>query len=163
MLGLYVCGWVRIFCPSRIQTVLNDTANAERFRTFTTSYYRDVDAAILMYSVDDPYTFESLQSWIEEATEYCARSRKFVWAVIGNKSDLQFEVGVDRVGQICEHLNTKLCFYTSAKTGENVVSAFEEIVREIHRRNSGDKRTSMRDRTDSIQLKTSPNKAPCCK
>ena len=146
-----------MFVP-HVQTVLNDTANAERFRTFTTSYYREVDAAILMYSVDDSYTFECLQSWIEEANEYCARSKKFVWAVIGNKSDLQLEVEMDRVRQLCEHVNTKLCFYTSAKTGENVISAFEEIIREIHKRHSGDRRSSM----GSIQLKTSSNSVSCC-
>ena len=150
-------------CVPHMQAVLNDTANAERFRTFTTSYYRDVDAAILMYSVDDTYTFESLQSWIEEASEYCARSKKFVWAVVGNKSDLQSEVGVDRAHQLCEHLNTKFCFHTSAKTGENVVSVFEEIIQEVHRRNS-DTRSSVGGRRNSIQLRPSSGSKnqSCC-
>ena len=118
-----------------------------------------------MYSVEDPYTFESLQSWIEETREYCARSKNFVWAVVGNKSDLQFEIEEYRVSQICEQLNTKLCFYTSAKTGENVVSVFEEIIKVVDKRYSGERRISAGGRGASIQLKVSSSgskKRLCC-
>ncbi|KAL5467114.1 hypothetical protein EMCRGX_G031299 [Ephydatia muelleri] len=46
---------------------LFDTAGAERYQrsAVTSNYFRDSDAALLMYSVADSNTFENLTEWIE--------------------------------------------------------------------------------------------------
>lgn len=113
------------------QVHLHDTGGGERFRTLTSNFYRNADAAILMYSVEDQYTFENLQEWIENAQDSVDLDN-FVWALVGNKCDLPLEIEHDNILDKCEFLGTKLSFFTSAKTGENVKAAFEEIVEAVH-------------------------------
>ena len=111
--------------------MLHDTFGAERFRTFTSTYYRGSDAALLMYSVEDQASLDYLYEETKNA-EYLIDSSDFVWAVIGNKSDLPSAVEEYRVKSLCELLDTKLLFFTSAKTGENVKSAFEQVIHAVH-------------------------------
>ena len=122
------------FFPS--QAYLVDTGGGERFRTLTSNFYRNADAALLMYSVEDRYTFENLQEWIEDA-QNIVDSENFIWALVGNKSDLGREVEDHRVKARCEQLSTRLSFFTSAKTGSNVIESLERVVTQIHRKRLG--------------------------
>ena len=108
-----------------------DTAGSERFRSLTSNYYFKADAALLMYSVDDSYSFERLQDEIQNAARFTDPDY-FVWALIGNKSDLTMEVDVRRIEARCEQLHTNLKFFTSAKTGENVLEALEAVIKHVH-------------------------------
>ena len=108
-----------------------DTAGGERFRTLTSNYYFKSDAALLMYSVEDNYSFERLQEEIENAARFIDID-DFVWALIGNKCDLPIEIEESRIDARCEQLNTDLKFFTSAKTGENVLAALETVVTYVH-------------------------------
>ena len=113
------------------QAYLHDTGGGERFRTLTSNFYRNADAAILMYSVEDSYTFENLQEWVESASEVVDLDT-FVFALVGNKSDQPLEVQHESIKARCDMLNTQLSFFTSAKTGENVLQAFEKIISHVH-------------------------------
>ena len=85
-----------------------------------------------MYSVEDRFTFENLQEWIENAHDSIEDIDNFVWVLVGNKTDLPLEIEHDTILSKCEQLNTELSFFTSAKTGENVTAAFERIIEAIH-------------------------------
>ena len=85
--------------------------------------------------MEDSYTFDSLQEWIDDADRYI-NSDELVWALLGNKCDLYDEVGEERVVTQCKQLNTKLCYQCSAKTGENVMEAFQDIIAAIHKNKS---------------------------
>lgn len=121
------------------QCYLNDTGGGERFRTLTSNFYRNASGAILMYSVEDRFTFENLQEWIENAHDSIDDIDNFVWALVGNKSDLPLEIEHDTILARQEQLNTDLSFFTSAKTGENVTAAFERIIEAIHSKKCGTK------------------------
>ncbi|XP_076822351.1 ras-related protein Rab-13-like isoform X2 [Clavelina lepadiformis] len=41
-----------------------DTAGSEKFRSLAPLYMRDADGVIMVYAVDDPQSFESLEGWI---------------------------------------------------------------------------------------------------
>ena len=114
-----------------------------------------------MYSIEDRYTFENLQEWVESASEVVELD-SFVFALVGNKSDLPLEVEHESIKARCDMLNTQLSFFTSAKTGENVVEAFERIVQHVHTvkngRPSGAARNSIINPTISH-----PSKRSCCK
>ncbi len=120
-----------------LQCYLHDTGGGERFRTLTSNFYRNASAAILMYSVEDRFTFENLQEWIDNAIDSIDDIDNFVWALIGNKSDLPLEIEHDTIVSRQEHLNTELSFFTSAKTGENVIQSLDRIIEDIHSRKSG--------------------------
>ena len=118
-----------------IQVYLHDTGGGERFRTLTANFYRHADAAILMYSVEDRYTFENLQEWVESAADVVDMD-SFMFALVGNKSDLPLEVEHESIKARCDTLGTQLSFFTSAKTGENVAESFKKIVQHLHRTSS---------------------------
>ncbi len=90
-----------------------------------------------MYSVEDKFTFENLQEWIENATDSIDDIDNFVWALVGNKSDLPLEIEHDTILARQEQLLTNLSFFTSARTGENVTAAFERIIESIHSKRLG--------------------------
>lgn len=92
-----------------------------------------------MYSVEDRFTFENLQEWIENARDSIADIDNFVWALVGNKSDLPLEIEHDTIIARQEQLQTQLSFFTSAKTGENVVASFERIIEAIHTKKMEDR------------------------
>ena len=119
-----------------IQVSLWDTqiGGYERRRYSSTNnnhFYRNLNGALLVYSVEDSYTFENLQKWIEDASKHVP-IEPFVWAVIGNKCDLPNDVEKIKVDQLCEWLQTKLFYSVSAKTGHNVMEAFQDVVTTIH-------------------------------
>lgn len=144
------------------QAFLNDTGGGERFRTLTSNFYRNADAAILMYSVEDRYTFENLQEWIENAQD-CIEYDTFVWAMIGNKSDRPLEIEHDSIRARSEQLQTTLSFFTSAKTGENVVPAFEKIVEEVHKQRGSSKPvTTLKKESVKVHQQTGGRRS-CCK
>lgn len=92
-----------------------------------------------MYSVEDRFTFENLQEWIENAHDSIHDIDGFVWALVGNKSDLPLEIEHDTILARQEQLKTELSFFSSAKTGENVVATFERIIEAVHAKKQGEK------------------------
>ena len=115
---------------------LFDTAGAERYQrtAITSNYFRNADAALLVYSVADSNTFENLSEWIELAKRYVDhhKKEKFVWCFVGNKKDEERAVQKERVQYSCRQLNTRLNFTTSARTGEGVVDALKATVAAVH-------------------------------
>ncbi len=145
---------------------MHDTGGGERFRTLTSNFYRNADAAILMYSVEDRFTFENLQEWYENASEVLPDIDNFVWGVVGNKVDIPIEVEMESVDLKCESIGTKLKFYTSAKTGEMVQESLEEVIREVHKRSLARRTTGMDiTRPSGVKItpgSNSPKKSRCC-
>lgn len=107
-----------------------------------------------MYSVEDNFTFENLQEWIENARDSISDLDSFVWALVGNKSDLPLEIEHDKILARQEQLETELSFFTSAKSGENVVATFERIVEAIHDKQSGDKNKPCASSKKTVKIKS---------
>jgi len=58
-----------------------------------------------------------------------------VQALIDNKSDLPNEVSHDRIKEYRKEFQIKLHCFVSAKTGECVVKAFNDLIAAIHHHN----------------------------
>ena len=146
-----------------VQVSLWDTGGCERHRALTLNFFRKANGALLVYCVEDGYTFENLQKWIEEASKHVL-SESFVWAVIGNKCDLPNEVEKVKVEQLCEQLQTKLFYSVSAKTGTNVMEAFQDVVATVHNTCQHQLPPTPTNNIDVKVDNTTPgNKAgPCC-
>eukprot|EP00758_Cryptobia_borreli_P003014 Tbor_TRINITY_DN3456_c0_g1::TRINITY_DN3456_c0_g1_i1::g.3696::m.3696/K07910/RAB18; Ras-related protein Rab-18 len=113
-----------------------DTAGQERFRTLTSSFYRGANAVVLVYDVNEPGTFESLEKWTNEAKGFLGTDDEVVFLLIGNKTDMAENKDSMRVSVQCAQDYAKqhkmmfaLC---SAKTKEGVVHAFEEVARKVY-------------------------------
>ena len=88
---------------------------------------------MLVYSVEDSYTFENVKDWIEDASPHITPDT-FEWALIGNKCDIASEVDKERVEARRKQLGAKICYTVSAKTGQNVMEAFHALITTIHKK-----------------------------
>jgi len=163
----FILGLVaRKFFP-HVQVSLWDTGGSERYRALTGNYFHKANGALLVYCVEDAYTFENLQKWIDDASNHI-KGESFVWALIGNKCDLPNEVEKVGVEQLCERLQTKLFYSVSAKTGHNVSEAFDELIATIHRKQLDiELQQSERDRTTTFATNVEPTNKyksnSCCR
>ncbi|KAL5467115.1 hypothetical protein EMCRGX_G031300 [Ephydatia muelleri] len=60
------------------------------------------------------------------------KSERFVWCFVGNKTDQERSVSIDRVQYSCQQLNTSLNFTTCARNGTNVMDALKATVASVH-------------------------------
>eukprot|EP00730_Choanoeca_flexa_P012029 TRINITY_DN3057_c0_g1_i2.p1 TRINITY_DN3057_c0_g1~~TRINITY_DN3057_c0_g1_i2.p1 ORF type:complete len:203 (+),score=25.34 TRINITY_DN3057_c0_g1_i2:132-740(+) len=130
-----------------------DTAGQERYRTITASYYRNANAVILAYAVDDPSSFENVDGWYGEVNRYCAPS--VVVALVGTRQDLP--VQVRREARQYARDNRMLTAETSAKDGTGVEEAFTMIVDKLLTY-----RTQRRNTVSAREGLDDGHKAKCC-
>ncbi|KAL5467048.1 hypothetical protein EMCRGX_G031215 [Ephydatia muelleri] len=118
---------------TNINVILFDTAGGERFRSLTRSYHRGKDAVILVYDVEASYTLDHLQYWIDEV-QTCTDNPDITWAIFGNKCELDRKFDARILETYRLDLDTNLSTFVSAKTGDNVVEAFESVFAYVHRK-----------------------------
>merc|ERR1712188_325738 len=123
----------RVEALTSLQFVQWDTAGQERFRTITSSYYRGAHGIIVVYDITDADSFGNVKQWLEEIQRYaCEGVNKLM---VGNKCDLASKRKVEK--KAAEEFANKLAIpflETSAKTNNNVESAFMTMAGEIKTR-----------------------------
>lgn len=108
-----------------------DTAGQEAFRSITRSYYRNATGALLVYDITREETFQSLKRWLEEARRNA--NENMVIMLIGNKSDLQHKRQVSKErGEAFARENGLIFMETSAKTDDNVETAFTNTAKQVY-------------------------------
>ncbi|KAJ5069369.1 ras-related protein rab-4a [Anaeramoeba ignava] len=107
-----------------------DTAGQERFRAVTKSYFRGALGVLLVFDTSRRNTFVHLNTWLSDVNK--CTSPDAVIVMIGNKTDIQErQVSFEEAKNYAdEHGLTYL--ETSAKTGENVETAFLQTARIIY-------------------------------
>lgn len=116
-----------------------DLAGQPAFDQVRALYFRGVAGAFLVFDITQPETLKNLGRWIEELSVHSGTSNIPV-IVLGNKIDLQDESvntfdSSKAIKFIEEQLTTKfnnidnrISYYeTSAKTGQNVDIAFQDL------------------------------------
>jgi small GTP-binding protein len=121
----------------KVKAQIWDTAGQERFaRVLLPTYFRKAKGVILVYDVTSSKSFESLaERWMAQLNDH-ANSDELAKLLVGNKCDLEDgrEVSRERAEAFCnefgmEHLET------SAKSGANVLKAFERLITIVHEKN----------------------------
>ena len=96
------------------------------------NFYRNVDAVILVYSVDDQNSLEALQDcWVTEFATYSDVSETN-WIIVGNKNDLRLEIDQTTLKDLSSRLKGSVSIFASAKTGKNVQEVFHIAVKKGH-------------------------------
>jgi len=116
-----------------------DTSGGNEFKDIRVEFYNDTQAAVMVYDVTNPRSFQQLDSWLEEANRYnCHLSKQhktgdapFV-ILCANKTDLPKRAVSREDGMDFAHRHGMYYYETSAATGDSVTEAltflFEKVV-----------------------------------
>lgn len=105
---------------NRFKLFIHDTAGQERYDSITKSYFRGVQFAIIVFSLDDEKSYELLDKYFDYLSEGSPDAKPFL---VGNKLDL-----VDSISRVVSYEDAKnyaeqkgaQYFEVSAKTGDGI-------------------------------------------
>lgn len=107
-----------------------DTAGQERFHALGPIYYRDADAALLVYDLLDKDSFDRVQSWVRELKKMA--SKNIVLSIAGNKSDMAKSLhGNMQDAEMYAESIGATHFVTSAKLNAGIEETFMDIARRV--------------------------------
>lgn len=125
-----------------------DIAGQQLFEKIRPSFYGGASGAFVVYDISRPDTLTKVTQWVNETLQYKSKSVVPI-VLVGNKTDLRRsdisttsrsdgEEVAKRVTLLCNIDQWQTPFIeTSARTGENVTSAFEELGKQILRQVTG--------------------------
>ena len=140
-----------------------DTAGQERFKSMSIGVIKTVDGLILVYSITSQESFRNLESWMKSLKDIADLSSKPI-IIVGNKCDLDesrqvtYEEGQQYAKKLGYHF-----YETSAKTGENLKEAFDDIFEQLYNLNKADiEGDTDVEKKYSLSLGKKGNKRGCC-
>jgi len=106
--------------------VIWDTAGQERFHALGPIYYRDADAALLVYDITDTDSFKRIQVWVRELRKMVGADIQL--SIAGNKIDLERQRVVSRQ-EAAEYAESVGAHYaeTSAKQNRGLDELFSSM------------------------------------
>ncbi len=109
--------------------MLHDIVGQVEFERIHKQYYRGAEGALLVCDLTRKDTLDHVGWWLESLSEVVGRVPV---SLFGNKLDLkdQHEVDLPDMEAVAREFDCP-CYLTSAKTGENVERAFEDIGRRV--------------------------------
>jgi len=128
----------------KVKAQIWDTAGQERFaRVLLPTYFRKAKGVILVYDITNIKSFESLsERWMTQLNDH-SNSDDLAKLLVGNKSDLTSgssgdnsssrEVTAEKAMSFCQEYGMEF-LETSAKSGNNVLTAFEKLIGIVHDR-----------------------------
>ncbi len=117
----------KIKLESDIDTSLQlwDIAGQERWTNMRHLYYAGAKGVIIVGDLTRRSTFDQIERfWVPDVNKYCNLAPILLLA---NKCDLESQISNSEITSVGERINALSIFNTSAKTGENVESAFKII------------------------------------
>ena len=114
-----------------------DTAGMERhMSTIPHTYFREAKLLLIVYSIDETESFDSLDSWLGNASSArtAAGEEPLIVALVGNKIDLpKREVTEARAKELAElyEIPSDLIFEVSALDDTNIQTMFDVVATKI--------------------------------
>ena len=106
-----------------------DTAGQEIYRSLTPMYYRNACAAIVVFDVTAPSSFESVKNWVSELR---TNEPNIIIFICGNKIDdvEKRKITFQEIQLLAEQLSVFFA-ETSAATGQGIDQLFQFVTLEI--------------------------------
>lgn len=137
-----------------------DTAGQELYKTITNLYYRDTQAALIVFDCTNIDSQNNIFNWIKDVKD--KNQEEITIYALCNKIDLNpdYKVNLEFMDKL-NKLNIKL-FYTSAKENKNIKELFDELIDDVIKlkilnENNIDKRNTV-----IINNKGTKKKKKCC-
>ncbi|XP_045782537.1 ras-related protein RabJ isoform X2 [Maniola jurtina] len=134
---------------ARIKLQVWDTAGQERFRSMAPMYYRNANAALLVYDITSANSFASIKGWVKELQSNVPEP--MVLSLVGNKSDLEEcrAVTQSEATQYAASIGAAYC-ETSALHDQGIDQVFLNTATELLKMSSSSLVSSLRsyDSTD---------------
>eukprot|EP00301_Raphidiophrys_heterophryoidea_P003883 c11734_g1_i2.p1 GENE.c11734_g1_i2~~c11734_g1_i2.p1 ORF type:complete len:199 (-),score=56.91 c11734_g1_i2:129-725(-) len=107
-----------------------DTAGQERFHALGPIYYRDADAALLVFDITDTDSFTKVQKWVKELQKIVGPD--ILLCIAGNKCDMLNKrlVTVEQAQEYSQQVGATY-FETSAKLNRGVQEVFEHLAKKL--------------------------------
>ena len=109
-----------------VRLLLWDIGGQAQFQKLRTIYFKGSNAGIGVFDLSNPQTLLKIPGWISSLRKSVKKQIPLV--LIGNKNDLERQVEKSEAEDLAKKLGCEY-YETSAKTGKNVASVFEEIAK----------------------------------
>ena len=138
-----------------------DTAGQERFKSMSVQVIKNSDAVILVYSIDNIISFKALDQWLGKLNETTDISKKPI-IIVGNKADLENNRQISyEEGKTYAESKGYRFYETSAKTGNGIKEAFDDIFEQLYQAFKGEI-TGEKQVNAGIQINKKKGKAKKC-
>ena len=109
-----------------------DTCGQEIYRSLISNFYRNSSLAVIVYSIIDTSSFDSVDQWLEELKSNSSPDIKIF--LIGNKLDLEDQrvVSTEQGKMIQNDYNLDLFVESSARDGKNTEYIFVEAAKLLY-------------------------------
>lgn len=110
-----------------------DTAGQEAYRAVTRTFYREAQAAVLVYNLTKNSTFQAIENWLRDLREHSGPDLPVY--VAGNMQDLRArrEVAAEAAEEFCRANSVNGFAEVSAKTGFGISELFSQVATDLLR------------------------------
>ena len=112
---------------TQVKLQIWDTGGSERYRSLTSMYFQGAQAAIIVFDLSIPNTFQDVDYWLKELKDKGPPS--MIIGLAGNKSDLQNQrmISSGEIDNLVAKQKIRVFKETSALNGQNINELFTEI------------------------------------
>ena len=115
----------------KINVRIYDTAGQEKYRSIIKNYFKGSNGVFVFFDLTNKKSFDNLNSWIKDIDENID-NKDYKFLILGNKNDLIniHQVSDNDIAQFEKNNGFKI-IKTSARTGDGVKEAFEQMFDQI--------------------------------
>ena len=111
-----------------------DTAGQEKFQAIVTSYFRDLDVAIIIFDMTNINSFNNLDKWVN-LVSFINKNENLLIYLVGHKIDCkEREILNSTINKKVKFFDCKY-FETTIKNPESIKKLFKQIVDDVHELN----------------------------
>ena len=116
-----------------IQLKLIDTAGQEKYRALAKSYFKNVDAVLFVFAINEQKSFDNIKNWINLFDDNHNGKAGIPKYLIGNKSDQGREVTDDLVEKFKNEYKEFKYYETSAKNNDGIEKLFQDLGEDLYK------------------------------